>query len=160
MINISYGLIYPPTPEIGSMVRWNIIDSYCKIRPKLCLQIVVSPFLQISWEIIILAVWEPWFMQNMITSSNGNIFRVSGTLWGKTSVTGGLPSQRPVTWSFGVFFDLTLNKRLSKQSRGRWLEKPSSSLWRNCNGFRGHTSTELTAHEVICHNKYYSEEKK
>ena len=104
MINISYGLIYPPTPEIGSMVRWNIIDSYCKIRPKLCLQIVVSPFLQISWEIIILLVWEPWFMQNMITSPNGNIFRVSGPLWGKTSVTGGLPSQRPVTRSFGVFF--------------------------------------------------------
>ena len=28
-------------------------------------------------------------------------------------------SQRPVTWSFDVFFDLRLNKRLSKQSR-RW----------------------------------------
>ena len=29
------------------------------------------------------------------------------------------PSQRPVTWSFDVFFDLRLNKRLNKQSRRR-----------------------------------------
>ena len=29
-------------------------------------------------------------------------------------VTGGFPSERPVTWSFDVFFDLHLNKRLSK----------------------------------------------
>ena len=32
-------------------------------------------------------------------------------------VTGGFPSQRPVTRSFDVFFDLRLNKQLSKQSR-------------------------------------------
>ena len=31
-------------------------------------------------------------------------------------VTGEFPAQRPVTRSFGVFFDLRLNKRLSKQS--------------------------------------------
>ena len=31
------------------------------------------------------------------------------------------PSQRPVTRSFDVFFDLRLNKRLSKQSRRRDL---------------------------------------
>ena len=30
-------------------------------------------------------------------------------------VTGGFPSQRPVTQSFDVFFDLRLNKRTSKQ---------------------------------------------
>ena len=49
-------------------------------------------------------------------------------------VTGEFPSQRPVTRSFDVFFDLQLNKRLSKQSWGWWFEKPSRSLWRNCNG--------------------------
>ena len=31
-------------------------------------------------------------------------------------VTGEFPSQKPVTRSFDVFFDLRLNKRLSKQS--------------------------------------------
>ena len=35
--------------------------------------------------------------------------------------------------SFDVFFDLGLNKRLSKQSRRRAFETPSCSLWRHCN---------------------------
>ena len=52
---------------------------------------------------------------------------------GNPSVTGGFPSQRPVTGSFDVFFDLRLNKRLSKKSRSQWLEPPSRSLWRQCN---------------------------
>ena len=34
---------------------------------------------------------------------------------GNSSVPGEFPAQRPVTRSFGVFFDLRLNKRLSKQ---------------------------------------------
>ena len=50
---------------------------------------------------------------------NENIFRVTGPLWGNPPVTGGFPSQRPVTRSFDVYFDLRLNKRLSKQSRRR-----------------------------------------
>ena len=35
--------------------------------------------------------------------------------------------------SFDVFFDLRLNKRLSKQSCGWWFATPSRSLWRHCN---------------------------
>ena len=35
---------------------------------------------------------------------------------GNPPVPGGFPSQRPVTQSFDVFFDLRPNKRLSKQS--------------------------------------------
>ena len=35
---------------------------------------------------------------------------------GNSPVTGEFPAQRPVTRSFCVFFDLRLNKRLSKQS--------------------------------------------
>ena len=44
-----------------------------------------------------------------------------------------VPTQRPVTRSFDVFFDLRPNKRLSKQSRGWWFETLSCSLWRHCN---------------------------
>ena len=51
-------------------------------------------------------------------------------------VTGEFPSQRPVTLNFDDFFDLRLNKRLSKQSRHCWLETPSRSLWRHCNDHR------------------------
>ena len=52
---------------------------------------------------------------------------------GNSPATGEFPSQRPVTRSFDVFFDLCLNKRLSKQSWGWWFETPSHSLWRHCN---------------------------
>ena len=52
---------------------------------------------------------------------------------GNSPVTDEFPSQRPVTRSFDVFFDLCLNKRLSKQSRGRWFETPSHWLWNYCN---------------------------
>ena len=48
---------------------------------------------------------------------------------GNSPVTGEFPSQRPVTRSFDVFFDLSLNKWLSKQSKRRWFETPSRSLW-------------------------------
>ena len=48
-------------------------------------------------------------------------------------VTGEFPTQRPATRSFDAFFDLRLNKRLSKQSWGWWFEMPSCSLWRHCN---------------------------
>ena len=37
------------------------------------------------------------------------------------------------TRSIDVFFDLRLDKRLSKQSRRRWFKPPSRSLWRHCN---------------------------
>ena len=37
---------------------------------------------------------------------------------GNLPVTGEFPPQMPMMRSFGVFFDLCLNKRLSKQSLG------------------------------------------
>ena len=52
---------------------------------------------------------------------------------GFSPVIGEFPSQRPVARSFDVFCDLRLNKRLSKQSGGRWYETPLGSLWRHCN---------------------------
>ena len=70
---------------------------------------------------------------HMMTSSNGNIFRVTGPLCGEFTGPGEFPTQRPVTRSFDVFFDLRLNKRLSKQPWGWWFETPSWSLWRQFN---------------------------
>ena len=48
-------------------------------------------------------------------------------------VPGEFPLQRPVTRSFDVFFDLRLNKQLSKQSWGWWFETLSRWLWRHRN---------------------------
>ena len=82
-----------------------------------------------------------------MTSSNGNIFRVTGHLCGGIHWS----PQRPVTRSFDVFFDLHLNKRLSKQSWGWWFETLWGPLWRHRNvqdiagsGFEI-TSTPLTS---------------
>ena len=55
-----------------------------------------------------------YLCRHMMTSSNGNIFRVIGHLCGE------FIGHR----CFDVFFDLHLNKRLSKQSRRRWFEMP------------------------------------
>ena len=83
-------------------------------------------------------------LQYMMTSSNGNIFRFTGHLWGggggNSHVTGEFPAQRPVTRSFDVFFDLRLNKRLSKQSWGWWFETLSRPLWRHCNVMSFHVT--------------------
>ena len=76
---------------------------------------------------------QPRGVVYMMTSSNGNIFSVTGLLCGNSSVTGEFPSQRPVTRRFDDFFDLRLNEQLSKQSIRWWFETPSRSLWRHCN---------------------------
>ena len=59
---------------------------------------------------------------------------------GNSPVTDEFPTQRPVTRSFDVFFDLWLNKRVSKQPWCWWFETPSCSIWRHCNvdGMRMH----------------------
>ena len=52
-------------------------------------------------------------------------------LWaGNSPAIGLFSSQKPMTRSFEFFFDLRLNKRLSKRSRRRWCLKPSRSFWR------------------------------
>ena len=50
---------------------------------------------------------------------------------GNSPVPGEFPTQRPVTRSFDVFFEIRPNKRLSKQSWGWWFETPSRPLWRH-----------------------------
>ena len=82
-----------------------------------------SPFLNIRPSVIqevtllLTSWWRHW--------SNGNLFRVTGPLWGDSNSHRWIPSQRPVTRSF--------DQRLNKQSGRRWFETPSRSSWRHCN---------------------------
>ena len=71
---------------------------------------------------------ESWWCHQMETFS-----ALLSICAGNSPVSGEFPAQRPVTRSFDVFFDLRLNKRLSKQPWGCWFETPSWSLWRQCN---------------------------
>ena len=55
-------------------------------------------------------------------------------IWaGSSPVPGEFPAQRPVTRSFDVFFDLRLNKHLSKQSWAWWFETSQCPWWRHNN---------------------------
>ena len=77
----------------------------------------------------------PWWLCVVVmTSSNGNIFRVTGHLYGIhwSSVN----SPHKGQWRGALMFSLICasNKRLSKQSWGWWFETSSCSLWRHCNG--------------------------
>ena len=78
----------------------------------------------------------PWSFNStiyMMTSSNGNIFRVTGHLCAEFTGPCEFPAQSPVTRSFDAFFDLHPNKRLSKQWWGCWFEALSCPLWRHRN---------------------------
>ena len=83
--------------------------------------------------------WTPWCFlgggggdEFMMTSSNGNKFRVTGPLCWEFIGHRWISLTKASDTKFDVFFDL-LNKRLSKQSSHRWFETPSRSLWRHCN---------------------------
>ena len=52
---------------------------------------------------------------------------------GNSLIPGEFPAQMPVMRSFDVFFDLRLNKRLSKQSWGWWFGTLWRPSWRHCN---------------------------
>ena len=87
-------------------------------------------FQQPSWG----RVWDnsvigpAWWRQKMESFS-----ALLAPCAGNSPMTGEFPSQRPVTRSFHVLFDLCLNKRLSKQSWAWWFETPSRPLWRQRN---------------------------
>ena len=80
-----------------------------------------------------LKTWWQGSPYHLLTSFNESIFRVAGFCAGNSPVTVEFPAQKPITRSFDIFFDLRLSKRLNKQSKRRWFEMSSRSLWRHCN---------------------------
>ena len=108
------------SPRKGSVMRFNVMtSSWIMHRVRALLY-----FMVIAIDIThILFMFTYILRDSMMTSSSGNIFRV----------TGHLCTQRPVTRSFDVFFDLCPNERLSKQSWGWWFGTLSSPLWRHRN---------------------------
>ena len=66
---------------------------------------------------------------------------------GNSPIPGEFPTQRPVTRSFNVFFDLRPNKRLSKLWWGWWFETPSGLLcivWYSVYRIDSNDNAELT----------------
>ena len=102
---------------------YHVIITPCFIKPSRCFYCIMPGLGSLSIS---------WWRHQMET------FTASLALCaGNSPVTGEFPAQRPVTRSFDVFFDLHLNKRLSKQSWGWWFETPSHPLWRHRNVISG-----------------------
>ena len=82
----------------------------------------------LSWSVAQQCLPRSWWHHQMETFSV-----LLAICVGNSPVSGEFPAQRQVTRSFHVFFDLRLNKLLSKQSWGWWFEMQSCPLWRHCN---------------------------
>ena len=67
---------------------------------------------------------------------------------GNSPVPGDFPTQRAVTRSFDVYFDLRPNKRLSKQLWGWWFETQSLPLWRHRNAVVCHEQMWWKLHQI------------
>ena len=90
---------------------------------------------------------EPWWRHKMEALS-----ALLALCVGNSPVTGEFPSQRPVTRTFGLSFDLRLTKGLGKQSRRRWFEMPSRSLWRHYNDSIDISTLAALISSFIFHN--------
>ena len=98
-----------------------------------------------TWTVCYILV-VPWWRHQMETFS-----ALLAICAGNSPVPGEFPAQRPVTQSFDVFFDLRLNKRLSKQSWRWWFETPSGPLWRRSNAL--YPDGHMTQWRVIITSK-------
>ena len=76
----------------------------------------------------------------MMTSSNGNIFRVTGHSCGKFTGPRWISRTKASDAELWCSFDMRPNIRLSKQSWGWWFETPPQSLWRHCNDLVPHST--------------------
>ena len=139
----------PKSPQLNVDIRWvsqiapwntnrnlgNILD----ISPALHVYLLGMVWRDSQIQDRLLFVYNNWsagqFVLDIITSPahqcawwrhQMEIFSASLALCaGNSPVSREFPEQRPVTQSFDVFFDLRLNKRLSKQLWGGWAETPS-----------------------------------
>ena len=81
-----------------------------------------------SYQLVSRILSQSWWHHQMETFS-----ALLAICAGNSPVPDDFRAQMPVTRSFDVFYDLRLNKRLSKQSWGWWFETLLHPLWRHCN---------------------------
>ena len=94
-------------------------------------------------------------MPFMMTSSNGNFFRVTDPLSGEFTGIRWIPRTKASDAELWCFFDLRLIKRLSKHSRGWWFNTLSRPLWRHYNVWGNLDIPDLSfqsAHSTTDHN--------
>ena len=148
---------------IPHIILWNPIENGCNqiyYCSKLTLSVLEITFCLFVKDMQQIARNHPCFHNIIWWRHQMETFSILLALCaGNAPVTGEFPSQRPVMWSFDVFFDLCLNKQFSKQSRRWWFEMPLRSLWCPCND-HFESSQKLILSGCIswvsdnCHNLY------
>ena len=132
MIVVIWGLGWSRFLKISYMYRNNDSSKRSKTQSKI---FIIMHRNSLKWIVVVFHMFRTSqrnIQSYMMTSSNGNIFCVTGPLYGEFTGHMWIPRTKPVTRSFDVFFDLRLNKRLRKQSGSWWFETTSRPLWRHC----------------------------
>ena len=84
---------------------------------------LLSPILSNCFQVLVI----------MVTSSNGNIFRVTGHLCGEFTGHRWIPRTKASDAELWCFLWSAYELRLSEQLWGWWFETLSHPLWRRCN---------------------------
>ena len=90
----------------------------------------------------------------MMTSSNGNIFCVTGHLCGEFTGPRWIPHTKASDAELSCFLWSASDKPLSKHSRGWWFETLSRSFWRHCNG-KAKTTLLVNTHIYMNNNNIW-----
>ena len=119
---------------------WHGNDRFLHLA--LCVPLVHSPHPMRKFDVFIYVSMSKLWRKSrvsgdsMMTSSNGNIFRVTGHLCGKFTGPRWISRTKASDAELWCFLWFSLNIRLSKQPRGWWFETPAWSLWRHRNAIR------------------------
>ena len=126
------------------IIKWKHVSRYCPFVRGIYRSPVSSPHTGQWHGVLMFSLVCAWmqplpvihiihsYILFMMRSSNGNIFRVTGPFFGEFTGHRWIPCTRASYAELWFFFDLRLNKRLSKQPWGWWFETPPSLLWRHC----------------------------
>ena len=127
----------------GTDALWDMVLVHCVIVDLVCFIITGSATGRHNIRLWCNHWWYSWHHGAWWRHQIETVSTLLAIRAGNSPVPGEFPAQRPVARSFDVFFDLRLNKRLSKQSWGWCFETLSCLLWRHCNGICGFQQTSL-----------------
>ena len=119
---------------VKNTTNLQVTKSYNRLKELTCSRVYqrsTTPANQLYFRSVARNVNESLFL--MMTSSNGNIFRVTGYLCGEFTGPRWIPRTKASDAELWCFLRSAPNKRLSKQWWGWWFETPSCPLWRHRN---------------------------
>ena len=126
-----------PTTNFNNDKTYVILFQVCScITDKIC-RLKRAKFHTVTNHFDVQPCIQPSWWRNQMETFSASLAICAGN----SPVPGEFPTQRPVTRSFDVFFDLCPNKQLSKQWWGWWFGTQSSCpLWRHSNDKERHTT--------------------